>query len=104
MQSTEILREHMSGAGRRTDGWIEEALRRKREVDRHYVEYRHSVENFRRVLDAWPDNRFWLADPRLGPEMLVEPSLASEARTRVIEAGKRAAAEMDKARQLAAPR
>ncbi len=103
MESTETLREHMDGASRRTDGWIEEALRRKRRVDRHYIEYRYTVENFRRLLDAWPDARLELAD-RLGPGLLVDPSLASEARARVIEAGKRAAAEMEKARRLAAPR
>ena len=101
--SAETLREHMAGASRRGDGWIEEALRRKQQVDRDYVEYRYSVENFGRLLSTYADTRSD-AVARLGAPLVVDESLASEARERVIEAGRHAAAEMQKARQLAAPR
>jgi hypothetical protein len=101
--SSETLREHMQGAGRRADGWIEEAMRRKTRVDGDYAQYRHAVENYERLLNEYRDLR---ADavPRLGAQLVVDDALAAEARARVIEAGRRAAAEMQKARQLAAPR
>lgn len=101
--SADTLREHMQGASRRTDGWIEEALRRKQQVDRDYVEYRHAVETYGRLLGEYPDARSDVA-ARLGAGLVVDETLASEARARVIEAGRRAAREMEKARQLAAPR
>lgn len=101
--STEILREHMSAASRRTDGWIEEALRRKRQVDRDYGEYRFAVETFGRLLAAYPEARSGLAS-RMDRGLLVEDTLVKEARARVLQAGKRAGAEMEKARELAAPR
>src|SRR5688572_1075253 len=101
--SSETLREHMQGATRRGDGWIEEAVRRKQRVDRDYFEYRHAVENYGRLLSGYADARSEAA-ARLGGALVVDTALASEARERVIEAGRRAAAEMEKARQLAAPR
>jgi hypothetical protein len=102
-ESAETLREHMQGASRRTDGWIQEAVRRKQQVDRAYVDYRYSVENFGRLLGDYSDARSGLAT-RVDDGLLVDDSLVTEARERVLEAGKRAAAEMAKARQFAAPR
>ena len=78
-------------------------MRRKTRVDGDYAQYRHAVENYERLLNEYRDLR---ADavPRLGAQLVVDDALAAEARARVIEAGRRAAAEMQKARQLAAPR
>jgi hypothetical protein len=101
--STETLREHMQAASRRGEGWIEVALRRKSRVDRDYAEYRHAVQNYERLLGAYPEARTDAAS-RFGSDLVVGDELASEARARVIEAGRRAAAEMEKTRQLAAPR
>jgi hypothetical protein len=101
--STDTLREHMEGASRRGSGWIEEAMRRKQRLDLDYQEYRYAVENYGRLLAAYGETRTDAAS-RLGAALVVDDAHASEARERVIEAGRRAAAEMDKARQLAAPR
>jgi len=101
--SDKALRDHMRTANRRTNSWIQEALRAKDRLERDYLDYRLSTEAFGRLLESFPEARKKLA-LHLGTGPLIDAAAATDARRRALESLKRAASEAERARQLAAVR
>jgi hypothetical protein len=101
--STQALRAHMRNANRRNDTWIRDALRAKDRAEKDYFDYKLAVEAFGRLLLSVSEARTRLA-ARADPVLLVGDDLVMEAYKRALEASKQTADEMEKARQLAAPR
>ncbi len=99
--SNQALREHMRTAGRRSGAWIERALAAKDRLDRDYFDYRLAVETFVRLLESYPDVRKSLA-VQIGSAPFPDDELARQARRRAQESAKRAAQEIERAKQLAA--
>jgi len=101
--SDKTLRDHMRTASRRTNSWIQEALRAKDRLERDYLDYRLSLEAFSRLLESFPEARKKLA-LYLGTGPLIDAAAATDARRRALESSKRAGSEVERARQLAAVR
>jgi len=101
--STQALRVHMRNASRRNDAWIRDALRAKDRAEKDYFDYKLAIETFGRLLPSISEARTRLA-ARAGPSLLVGDDLVMEAYRRALQASKQTAEEMEKARQLAAPR
>jgi hypothetical protein len=91
----------MSKADRRSASWIEETLRAKDRLERAYFDYRLSVDAFDRLLGAYPQARDKLAQ-QIGGGALLADDFVADIATRVKEASQRTAADVEKARQLAA--
>lgn len=100
--SDERLREHMRNAGRRSKGWIDEAVRAKDRLERNYFDYRVSVEALERLLASYPSARRKMA-AQLRVPLLADETVES-ARKRTLAGSKRVAASVEQARQLAAVR
>jgi hypothetical protein len=100
--SEERLREHMRTAGRRSGAWIEEALRAKDHMERNYFDYRVSVEALERLLASYPSARKKMAS-QLGVRLLAD-EVVIDARKRALAGSKRIAADVERAKQLAAVR
>lgn len=101
--STQALRAHMRNANRRNDAWIRDALRAKDRTEKDYFAYKLAVEAFGRLLLSVSEARTRLA-ARADPALLVGDDLVMEAYQRALDASRQTADEMEKARQLAAPR
>ncbi len=101
--STQALRAHMRNANRRNDAWIRDALRAKDRTQKDYFDYKLAVETFGRLLLSFAEARTQLA-ARADPALLVGDDLVMAAHKRALDASKQTADEMEKARQLAAPR
>lgn len=101
--SDKALRDHMRTSVRRTPPWIQEALRAKDRLERDYLDYRLSVEAYDRLLEALPETRKRLA-PLVGAGAVADTTAIADARRRALENLKRAAGEVERARQLAAVR
>ena len=101
--SDKTLRDHMRTASRRTNSWIQEALRAKDRLERDYLDYRLSLEAFSRLLESFPEARKKLA-LYLGTGPLIDAAAATDARRRALDSLKRAGSEVERARQLAAVR
>jgi predicted thioredoxin/glutaredoxin len=93
----------MRNANRRNDAWIRDALRAKDRAEKDYFDYKLAVEAFGRLLLSVAETRGRLA-ARADPALLVGDDLVMQAYKRALEASKQMADEMEKARQLAAPR
>ena len=100
--SDERLREHMRKAGRRSAGWIDEAVRSKDRLERNYFDYRVSVEALERLLASYPSARKKMAAQVRVP--LLADEEVERARKRAVAGSKRIAANMEQARQFAAVR
>jgi len=101
--SDKALRDHMRTSTRRTPPWIQEALRAKDRLERDYLDYRLSVEAYDRLLELLPETSKRLA-PHVGAGSLADGAAVTDARRRALESLKRAAGEVERARQLAAVR
>ena len=101
--SVQALRAHMRNASRRNDAWIRDALRAKDRAEKDYFDYKLAVEAFGRLLLSVSEARTRLA-ARADPALLVGDDLVMQAHKRALDASKQTANEMEKARQLAAPR
>ncbi|MGB7542732.1 MAG: hypothetical protein WBM28_12025 [Burkholderiales bacterium] len=101
--STRALRAHMRNANRRNDAWIRDALRAKDRAENDYFDYKLAVEAFGHLLLSFSEARTGIA-ARAGPVLLVGDDLVMETYQRALEATKQTADEMEKTRQLAAPR
>jgi len=99
--SERALREHMRAANRRSGNWIKEAVRAKDRMEKEYFDYRISVDAFGRLLESYPAARKKLAQ-LVGAGLLVEETVAANARKRVLASSKRVADDVERARQLAA--
>jgi hypothetical protein len=100
--SDERLREHMRKAGRRSAGWIDEAVRAKDRLEKNYFDYRVSAEALERLLASYPSARRKMA-AQLSVPLLADEAVES-ARKRTLAGSKRIAASVEQARQLAAVR
>ena len=100
--AAEKLREHMRGAGRRSRAWIDEAVRAKDRMEKSYFDYRVSAEALERLLASYPSARKNMAAKLAVP--LLEDDTVEAARKRAVAASKRAAANVEQVRQLAAVR
>jgi hypothetical protein len=101
--SDKALRDHMRTTARRTAPWIQEALRAKDRLERDYLDYRLSVEAYDRLLESLPETSKRLAT-HVGAGAVADTTAIADARRRALENLKRAAGEVDRARQLAAVR
>jgi len=101
--SDKALRDHMRTSTRRTAPWIQEALRAKDRLEKDYLDYRLSVEAYDRLLQSLPETSKRLA-PHVGAGSLADGAAVTDARRRALESLKRAAGEVERARQLAAVR
>jgi hypothetical protein len=101
--SDRALRDHMLTAGRRSRGWIEEALREKEQMERAYFNYRLSSDAFGRLLDSYPDARGKLA-AHIDARLLLGIEASRDARRRAAADSKRTADQVERARQLATGR
>jgi len=102
MASDERLREHMRKAGRRSAGWIDEAVRAKDRLEKNYFDYRISAEALERLLASYPSVRRKMAAQSSVP--LLADETVERARKRTLAGSKRIAANVEQARQLAAVR
>jgi hypothetical protein len=100
--SEAALREHMRSAGRRSKGWIDEAIRAKDRLEKNYFDYRVSTEALERLLASYPAARKAIA-AQLSAPLLADDAVES-ARKRTLAGSKRIAASVEQARQLAAVR
>ena len=96
------LREHMRAAGRRSRGWIDEAIRAKDRLEKNYFDYRVSTEALARLLASYPSVRKAMA-AQLSVPLLADEAVES-ARKRTLADSKRVAASVEQARQLASVR
>jgi hypothetical protein len=101
--SRRALAMHMSAASRRDTYWIRVANDLKKRVERDHFELNVSLKAISELLSSWPETHKQLA-PHVDAALLLEEGERREARTRVEEAAKRAADELDKVRRLALPR
>lgn len=101
--SDQALRDHMRSAGRRSKGWIEEALRDKDNLERAYFNYRLSSDAFARLLGSYPEARDKLA-AHIDGKLLLTDAASKDARKRAVAGSKRVADEIERTRQLAAVR
>jgi ECF sigma factor len=101
--SERALRDHMRTSNRRSGTWIQEALRAKDRMEKEYFDYRLSVDTFGRLLESYPETRSKLA-LQVSTGLLVEETAAANARKRALANSRRAAEDMERARQLAAVR
>jgi hypothetical protein len=100
--TAEKLREHMRGAGRRSKGWIDEAVRSKDRMERSYFDYRVSAGALERLLASYPSTRKKMAELLRVP--LLDDDTVAAARKRNLAASKSLAAGVEQVRQLAAVR
>lgn len=101
--SDKALRDHMRTSARRTTAWMQEALRGKDRMEKDYLDYRLSVEAYERLLESLPETSKKLA-LHVGAGPLADPAAVADARRRALENLKRAAGEVERARQLAVGR
>jgi hypothetical protein len=101
--SERALRDHMRTSNRRSGTWIQEAVRAKDRMEKDYFDYRLSVDTFGRLLESYPATRSKLA-LQVGAGLLADEAVAASARKRVLANSRRVAADVERARQLAAVR
>ena len=99
--SDAALRDHMRGAGRRSKGWIDEAVRLKDRMEKDYFDYHLAADAFGRLLDSYPATREKLAAQRPAAAPTPDETVRA-ARKRAAQSAKRIDDEMRQARQLAA--
>ncbi len=101
-ESLAALRDHMR-ADNRTGAWVQQAVRAKERAEKDYRDYRLAVATYGTLLGTLPAVQKRIA-PYVGADALVEDALLVKARERAIQTAEEAAAEMNKVRQLAAPK
>jgi len=82
---------------------MDAALRAKDRLEKDYMDYRLSVEAYDRLLQSLPETSKRLA-LHVGTGSLGDVTAVTDARRRALENLKRAAGEVERARQLAAVR
>ena len=88
------------GAARRSESWIGETLRAKNAAERDFLNYRVAAEAAASLLASLADARGKLA-LEVDPKLLLDDGLRAKARDQALETSKRAADEIDQARQFA---
>jgi len=100
--SRRALAMHMSAASRRDSYWIRVASDLKKRVERDHFELEVSLKALSHLLHTLPEAQKELA-PHVNAALLLEDSERRRARERAEESARRAAAELDKVRNLALP-
>jgi hypothetical protein len=98
--STKELFALSHGAARRSESWIGETLRAKNAAERDFLNYRVAAEAAASLVASLADARAQLA-PEVDPKLLLDDDVRAKARDQALEASKRAADEIDRARRLA---
>jgi hypothetical protein len=101
-ESLEALQEHMR-TDNRTGAWVRQAVLAKERAEKDFRDYRLAVATYGTLLGTLASTQKKVA-PFVSSAALVDEALLAKARERAIETAKQAAAEMEKVRQLAAPK
>jgi hypothetical protein len=101
-ESLAALRGHMR-MDNRTGSWVQQAVRAKERAEKDFRDYRVTVDAYGTLLDTLPPSQKKIA-AHITPAALAEEALLARARERELEGVKRAEAEMEKVRKLAAPK
>jgi len=100
--SRRALAMHMSAASQRDPYWIRVASDLKKRVERDHFELEVSLRALSHLLHTLPEAQKEL-QPHVGATLLLEDAERRKARERAEESAKRAAAELEKVRNLALP-
>jgi hypothetical protein len=96
--SRAALAGHMAhAASRRNDSWMRDALALKKRVENDHFELGITLKALYELLFALPDTER-LLEPRIGTASLLEPAVTDSARRQAQADVKRAAEELDRAR------
>ena len=101
-ESLAALRGHMR-MDNRTSAWVQQAVRAKERAEKDFRDYRIAVEAYGALLDTLPPSQKKIA-AHVTPAALADEALLTTARERELQGVKRADAEMEKVRRLAAPK
>ncbi len=97
-ESLQLLRDQMR-ADNRTGPWVQTALRAKALAEKDFRNYRLAAAAYGTLLGSFPALQKRISG-YVEPSVLIEEGLLAKARERALEASARAAAEMEKVRQL----
>lgn len=103
LASRRALTAHISHAGGRGAGWIDQALALKGRTERYYYEYRTSMGAFADLLKAHRDTQDKVR-AALPAAPLLEAAVVEGAYQRARQAEEQAAAELERIRQMVVPR
>lgn len=98
--SRSALAAHMTRAGHRGTSWIQGASTLKKQVERDHFDLNVQLEALADLLDTLPEANKRLL-PHVQGTLLLEDDLRKQARREVLEEARRAAAELEKVRNLA---
>lgn len=101
--SRRALTAHMSHAGGRGAGWIDQALALKGRAERYYFDYRTAMGAFADLLKAHRDTQDKVR-AALPAAPLLEAAVVDGATQRARQAEEQAAAELERIRQMVVPR
>lgn len=101
-ESLAALRDHMR-ADNRTGTWVQRAVRAKERAEKDFRDYRVTVDAYGTLIETFPPSQKKIA-AHIKTAALAEEALLATARARELEGAKRAEAEMEKVRRLAAPK
>jgi len=101
--SRRALVAHISHAGGRGAGWIDQALALKGRTERYYFEYRTAMGAFAELLKAHRDTQDKVR-AALPAAPLLEAAVVDGAYQRARQAEEQAAAELERIRQMVVPR
>ena len=101
-ESLAALRSHMR-LDNRTGVWVQQAVRAKERAEKDFRDYRIAVTAYVTLLDTLPPSQKKIA-AHMKSAALAEEALLAKARERELEGAKRAEAELEKVRKLAAPK
>jgi len=101
--SRRALVAHISHAGGRGAGWIDQALALKGRTERYYFEYRTAMGAFADLLKAHRDTQDKVR-AALPAAPLLEAAVVDGAAQRARQAEEQAAAELERIRQMVVPR
>ncbi len=103
LASRRALTAHISHAGGRGAGWIDQALALKGRAERYYFDYRTAMGAFAELLKAHRDTQDKVR-AALPAAALLEPAVVDGATQRARQAEEQAAAELERIRQMVVPR
>jgi hypothetical protein len=101
-ESLAALQDHMR-ADNRTGAWVKQAVLAKERAEKDFRDYRLAVATYGTLLGTLASTQKKIA-PYVDSAALIDEALLAKARERAIETATRAAAEMEKVRQLTAPK
>jgi len=97
--SRAALAGHMARASYRSDPWLRDALALKKRMENDYFDLGVQLKAIDELFYALPDVERRV-EPHVGAAVLLEPALADSVRKKVQAEAKRAADELDRARNI----